>query len=94
MKNEVKAGYQLILPNGKGGQLSIELRELDESTYIAVSMLAQAGKEIEATKEFLKALHSGGDKINEVLDCFPAVLAARGAVLELITPLEYQLKKK
>ena len=86
--------YKLKLPNGKGGFFNIELKELDEVTFIAVSSLVKSGKDIEATKLLLSELHSGGDNKEEVIACFPAVHSAMSAALQLLTPLESELKKK
>lgn len=93
MKNENT--FDLTLPKSRNSKevFNIKIKEVDEAAFMAASMLVKAGKEIEATKQLLKDLHAGGDNIEEVLNCFPAVHSAMGAVLELLTPLEYTLKK-
>lgn len=88
--------YNLKLPKDSEGKefYEIELKHLDEITYIAVSHMVKADKEIEATKLLLKELHSGGDDINEVCSNFTAVHAAMRPALQILTPLEAELKKK
>jgi len=88
--------YEVKLPKKRGGKefYKIELKEIDEETYIMASSLVKAGKDVEATKMVLKGLHVGGDVIDEVLNNFIAVQAGMTVVLDLITPMEVELKKK
>lgn len=85
--------YELELPKRGGDTFNIMLKELDEATYIAVSNLVKAGKDVEATKLLLRQLHSGGDNIEDVVSDFVAVHSAMRPILEILTPLEATLKK-
>lgn len=93
MKN---ADYTVKLPKDRQGldSFEIELTEIDEATYMVASQLAKAGKDVEATKMVLRELHAGGDDIEEVLKNFVSVQAGMSVVLELLSPLEVDLKKK
>lgn len=90
-----KSCYTLKLRKGRHSKemFTVHLNDVDETTFVMVSKLVKSDKEIEATKLLLKELYAGGDNIDEVLSCFPAVHSAMGAVLELVQPLEYELKK-
>lgn len=87
--------YELKLPKNRSNTdfWTINLKELDEITYMAVSKLVKNDKEIEATKMLLKELYSGGDDIEEVCKDFGAVHAAMRPALEILTPLDANLKK-
>lgn len=94
-KEVAKIQYNLKLPKARGSKeyFDIIINDLDEPTFIMAQSLIGAKKDVEAVKFVLKELHAGGDNIDEVLDCFPAVHAAMGVVLELLIPAEVELKK-
>ena len=94
--NPLKGTYTVVAYKGDteaDGKFEFVLKELDEVTYLAAQRLIANGKETEAIKMIISALRVGGDDPVEFGKCLKAVLSARKAVLQMITPLDGELKK-
>lgn len=87
--------FNLKLPKSRGSReyFDITIDDVDEPTFIMAQSMIKAGKDVEAVKFVLRELYAGGDKIEEVLDCFHSVHCAMTAIIDLLNPAEVELKK-
>lgn len=70
------------------------LRELDEETYLAFKTLISSNKPFDATRMMVKSLSlKGSDDVSTLKNNFVAVNAAGVQLVELIAPLDAELKK-
>lgn len=85
---------ELTLPIDSLGEEkeTLVLKDMNEEIFVSCKMLADANKEIEATREFLRMSHISGD-LNKVLGSFHALRSAMVAFAELLQPMKYELKK-
>lgn len=92
---DLKPDFSLIVPAGRNTDKKIEmgLRELDEPTYLAAAKLIDNGKMLEAVKVIILNLRVSGAPAKELTDNFIALRAAVKPILELVEPLEGELKK-
>jgi hypothetical protein len=73
--------------------IEIGLRDIDEATFLAANSFMKKDKELEAVKYLIRQLRVSGAKPEEICDNFHAVRAAVLPLMELIRPLEGELKK-
>ena len=96
-KGEKKQGkFTLELPKeGSGPEVwTVELKEIDEDLYIAVSkIMRKEGKELEAVKFLIRNLAVGGDDVTQVCSDWQAVYAATEQILTLLPQGQGRLKK-
>lgn len=98
-KEEVKlpegAEFTLVIPLDRGGKrkATFHLKEIDEDIFLGAKKMIDQGKHFEAVRMVIKALWVGGDSIDLLSKNFVAINAASKAVVELITPLDADLKK-
>ena len=92
---KVQGDFTLRLPKDRGqsAHFEVQLRDLDEPTYIAAAKLITAGKEVETVKFLLQNLWVGGDPWQDVVKNFIAVRAASEPMLEILNPVSGELKK-
>ena len=95
MTKEKKGDFTLIVPRGKSDtdNFEINLRDLDEPTFLAASSMLKADKHLEAIKFLVKSLYVSGDSPDDFVKDFHAVRSAVAPMTELIKPLEGSLKK-
>lgn len=95
MSKDLKGTFTLKVPKDRSlkDHFVIELRDMDESVYLTTMKLINAGKQTEAVKFVVKNLRVGGDSADDFAQNFLAVQSANLALVELITPLEGELKK-
>jgi len=94
--SEAKKGFwTLRVPKDRDQKefFEMQLRDIDEPTFLYAIQLINAGKEFEAVRFLLKELRVSGDSVEELNKNFVAVRAANSALIEMITPLEGELKK-
>lgn len=92
---KLKGTYTLRVPKSKDELdkfIEVDLKEIDEPTYIAAQKMIRQGQDIAATKFLIQNLCITGNA-NEILDSFQRVLACRDAVADLIAPMDAELKK-
>jgi hypothetical protein len=96
-QSEKKQGkFTLELPKkGNGPEVwSVELKELTEDLYIAVSQLMRKqGKELDAMRFLLRNLHVGGDNVEDVCRDWEAVYASAEQIMSLLPQAQGRLKK-
>jgi hypothetical protein len=92
---KVQGAFTLRLPKDREQKafFEVQLRELDEPTYMAAAKLIGAGKEVETVKFILQNLWVGGDPWQDVLKNFIAVRSASEPVIEILNPATGELKK-
>lgn len=73
-------------------KVTVGLKELDEQTYLAATRLIDAGKTLDAVRTIILNLCVTGNA-KEITDNFHATRAALKPILELIEPLDGELKK-
>lgn len=96
MSNEKKGYFTLKIPKDRDQKkfFEIELNDIDETTFIMVQKVLEAGKQSEAVRLMVKQLWVGGNcTYDEFSANFIAVHSASKVLIEMITPLEGVLKK-
>ncbi len=97
MSEEKKKGFwTLTIPLDRepnGNTASFELKEIDESTFMAARALIDAKKDFDAVRLMVKALHVGGDSPELLSANFVAISSAAATILTMVKPLEGTLKK-
>ena len=72
----------------------MELKDLnDETLYLSILSIINAGKSLEAVKYMVRQLWVSGDGVDDFVKNFRAVQSAETVLAELIEPLEGELKK-
>lgn len=89
------AVYTLKVPldREKSAFATFYLKDLDESTYMALMSMIDQDKSNVAAKQFVKALWCGGDDSIILENNLVALLSTRKKMYELMTPLDGELKK-
>lgn len=94
--SEAKKGFwTLKVPKDRSEKefFKIEMRDIDEPTYLYAMQLLNAGKEFEAVRFVIKELRVSGDSAEEINSNFVAIRAANSALIDMMTPLSGELKK-
>jgi len=99
--SEVKTGlpagavFTLTVPldRDKTKSATFHMKDIDEATYLAAKSLIDKGKDFDATRLMVKTLTIGGDSPDIIKDNFIAINSAAKALIELIKPVEGELKK-
>lgn len=92
----VKPDFLMEVPksrNPSDEKLVIGIKDLDEATYLAAAKLIDAGKDTEATKFLLKQLRVSGCSAEEICGNFIALRSASQLMLQILRPVEGELKK-
>lgn len=94
MSEEKKGVFTLVVPldRDKTKVATYQLREMDEQTFNAARALIDNKKDFDAVRLIVKSLYVSGDSIDYLKE-FVAVNSAAKSVLELIKPIEGELKK-
>lgn len=96
-KPSKKGAFTLTVPltrDENGAKATFELRDLDEDTYLVVSnLLSKENKGFDAIRLMVKELWVAGDPPEVLNGNFIAVNAASKVLLQLIVPMEAELKK-
>lgn len=97
MSDEKNEGFfTLSIPKDRDQKkfFEIQLNDIDETTFIMVQKVLEAGKQSEAVRLMVKQLWVGGNcTFDEFSANFLAVHAASSVLIEMITPLAGTLKK-
>jgi len=96
MTKEKKGDFTLKVPVDREQKTfyEIELNDIDEPTYVMVQKVLNAGKQSEAVRLMVQQLWVGGNcTYEQFAGNFIAVHSASQALIELITPLDGELKK-
>lgn len=95
--NEVpqNAAFTLVVPldRERTKTATFHIKDITESVYLAAKAMIDAGKQFDAVRMIIKALHVGGDDPALLNDNFVAVSSASKMIVELIVPLDGELKK-
>lgn len=91
---EVKPEFQLTVRVDRKSdkKITVGLKELDEQTYLAATRLIDNGKILDAVRVIIANLCISGNA-KEITENFHATRAALKPILELIEPLDGELKK-
>lgn len=94
-EKENKGYWTLKVPKDRDKKefFEIEMRDIDEPTYLAAMSILNAGKEFEAVRFLIRELRVGGDSAEELGQNFRAIHSANSALIEMMQPLEGELKK-
>ena len=92
---KVQGDFTLRLPKDRSRAqfYTIQLRDIDEPTYIAAAKLIAQQKEVEVIKFLIQNLWVGGDPWKDVVNNFIAVRSASEPMLEILNPATGELKK-
>lgn len=91
----VKPDFLLKVPADRSETkfLEIGIKDLDEATYLAAVKLMDAGKDTEATKYLLRQLRVSGVEADAICNNFIALRSASQLMIQVLRPLEGELKK-
>jgi hypothetical protein len=94
-KKIVKGDFTLTVPlnREKTKMATFEIREMDEDVYNMARTFLDKGKEFDAVRMIIKALRVSGDDPNLLVGNFIATKSASILILDLIEPVEGELKK-
>lgn len=94
-KSVVTPDFTIVVSTARNSddKMEIGLRDIDEPTFLAANRLVKADKELEAVKFIVRQLRVSGAPAEDFCSNFHAIRAAVGPVMELIRPLEGELKK-
>lgn len=89
------ADYTIIVPLDKHNHTTAtyHLKEMEEDVFMAAKALIDKGKDFDAVRMIIKTLHVGGDSPDLLKDNFVAIRAASRLVLEMMNPVEGEIKK-
>ena|SRR5687768_4664884 len=92
---DITPDFTLTVSKGRNTdeKFVVGLKDIDEQTFLAAYKLIKNDKEIEATKFLIRQLRVSGDPAEEVCANFHAVRAAQEPLMEMVRPLEGELKK-
>jgi hypothetical protein len=96
MSEEKSKGFwTLKVPKDRNKKefFKIQLRDIDEATYLAAMTMLNAKKEFESVRFIIKTLYVGGDSAEELCNNFISILSANQQLIELMEPMEGELKK-
>ena len=97
MKEEQKPVFTLTisLDREKNGKKAVfHLKEMDEETFMAARAFIDAKKDFDAVRLIISQCRlSGSDDVSVLKGNLPAILTASKYILEMIQPLEGELKK-
>lgn len=95
VKNELKPDFVLKVRKSRESEELIEmgLKDIDEATFLAANSFMKKDRELDAVKFLIKNLRVSGAKVEEITDNFIALRASVIPLMELIRPLEGELKK-
>lgn len=89
------ADFTLKVPLDYDGnqKATFHLKKIDEEVFMAAKAMIDKGKQFDAVRMVIKTLWVGGDSPDTLKDNFVAVNSAATAIIEMITPLNADLKK-
>lgn len=89
-----KGAFELTVPlDREGKKATFQLKDMDEHVFMAARKLYDTGKDFDAVRLMVKALHVGGDDPKLLDENFIATNAAAKQIKSLIEPLDGELKK-
>lgn len=97
MEDKTPKGTEFILtvPNDRkanGEKLTFYLKDVDEAVFVGAKALIDQKKDFDAVRMMIKALSlPGSSDVSKMT--FVALQAATSKIIELITPLDAELKK-
>lgn len=95
-EKEVPKGtkWTLSLPtDDDGGKITIYLKAMDVDLFIAIKAMIEQGKYREGINMFFSDLKVGGDDISLIASNFTAFQSAQNAMMEILKPMPFELKK-
>ncbi len=96
-KSEVTVNPDFTLTVSKGRntdeKITMGLRDIDEATFLAANSYMKKDRELDAVKFLIKNLRISGAKPEEITENFHALRASVTPLMDLIRPLEGELKK-
>ncbi len=89
------ADFTLVVPLDRGGKnnATFHIKELTEDVFMAAKSMIDKGKDYDAVRMVIKALWVGGDSTDLLVGNFVAINSASKLILELIQPIQGDLKK-
>jgi hypothetical protein len=95
--NQVPPGsaFTLTIPldRNKSKSATFHIKEMEEEVFMAAKALIDNKKDFDAVRMIIKALQVGGDPVELLKGNFVAMQAASRLILELMAPVEGELKK-
>lgn len=89
------AAFTLTVPldRNRTKSATFHIKEMEEEVFMAAKALIDNKKDFDAVRMIIKALQVGGDQVEVLKGNFIAMQAAARLVLELMAPVEGELKK-
>lgn len=87
--------FTLIVPldRERSKNATFYIKDLTEDVYNAARSMFDAKKDFDAVRLIIKALQTGGDKVEDLKDNFTAMQSLARLVHEMVAPVEGELKK-
>lgn len=95
MAEEKQGAFTLEVPldRDKKQMATFHIKDMQEDVYMAAKALIDKGKDFDAVRMIIKALYLSGDNPDLLKDNFVAIRSASRLILQLMEPIEGELKK-
>jgi hypothetical protein len=88
------AAWTLSLPtDNEGEKVVFHLKKMDVDLFIAIKSMIEQNKYREGIQMFFSALKVGGDDVAAITTNFTTFQAAQNAMMEILKPMPFELKK-